>query len=205
MVLPGGKYYTTTYDLNHHYEDDIERIEKWKQSKVWTAVLLDADKNGNAYVKRFTIDDTGGNVQSFVGDNPGNRLLLLTDTVYPRLQAVYGGSDAEHRPEIIDAEQFVSTRSARAKGKRISTLTVDHIEELEPLRQPEPEEEPSDDETPQNAAASDEDLDPDAGKSQQDVIDEMTGQLNLFGNENDASSADADTTPDAGDGEEKDE
>ena len=33
----------------------------------------------------------------------------------------------------------------------------------------------------------------------------MTGQLNLFGNENDASSADADTTPDAGDGEEKDE
>lgn len=205
VVLPGGKYYTTTYDLNHHYEDDIERIEKWKQSKVWTAVLLDADKNGNAYVKRFTIDDTGGNVQSFVGDNPGNRLLLLTDTVYPRLQAVYGGSDAEHRPEIIDAEQFVSTRSARAKGKRISTLTVDHIEELEPLRQPEPEEEPSDDETPQNAAASDEDLDPDAGKSQQDVIDEMTGQLNLFGNKNDASSADADTTPDAGDGEEKDE
>lgn len=48
-------------------------------------------------------------------------------------------------------------------------------------------------------------FDPDAGKSQQDVIDEMTGQLNLFGNENDASSADADTTPDAGDGEEKDE
>ena len=30
---------------------------------------------------------------------------------------------------------------------------------------------------------STEDLDPDAGKSQQQVIDEITGQLNLFSNE----------------------
>ena len=31
--------------------------------------------------------------------------------------------------------------------------------------------------------AADENLDPDAGKSQQQVIDEMTGQLNLFTND----------------------
>ena len=32
-------------------------------------------------------------------------------------------------------------------------------------------------------ATENENLDPDAGKSQQQVIDEITGQLNLFGDE----------------------
>ena len=64
----------------------------------------------------------------------------------------------------------------KAKGKRVTTFNIDKVEELEPLRQPDPEPEPTD------AAdeAEPEDLDPDAGKSQQQVIDEMTGQLNLF-------------------------
>ena len=50
------------------------------------------------------------------------------------------------------------------------------FKELEPTRHPEPEsdnDESNDDDEPEN-------LDPDAGKSQQQVIDEMTGQLNIF-------------------------
>ncbi len=35
---------------------------------------------------------------------------------------------------------------------------------------------------------SSENLDPDKGKSQQDVIDEITGQLNLFNDEEDSES-----------------
>ena len=77
----------------------------------------------------------------------------------------------------------------KAKGKRLTTWTVDKIEELEPTRFP--EEEKGDDESnevdvqEENSAATEkeENLDPDAGKSQQQVIDEITGQLNLFDNE----------------------
>ena len=47
------------------------------------------------------------------------------------------------------------------------------MEELEPLRQPEIEE-------PQEEEEEEENLDPDAGKSQQQVLDELTGQLRLF-------------------------
>ena len=62
----------------------------------------------------------------------------------------------------------------KAKGKRLTTFEVAAVEEIEPLRFPEPEpEEPEEEE-------EEEDLDPDAGKSQQQVIDAMTGQLNLF-------------------------
>ena len=53
------------------------------------------------------------------------------------------------------------------------------VEELEPLRFPEPEQ---DDDT-QPEESEPENLDPDKGKSEQQVIDEMTGQLNLFSEE----------------------
>jgi topoisomerase-4 subunit A len=54
---------------------------------------------------------------------------------------------------------------------------VEDVVEIEPLRFPEPEKE-----TDNDAAEPEEEenLDPDAGKSQQDVLDELTGQLNLF-------------------------
>ena len=63
----------------------------------------------------------------------------------------------------------------------MTTFQVESIVELEPLRFPDPpsaEELISEDEEEEN-------LDPDAGKSQQQVFDELTGQLNLFSNEED--------------------
>ena len=40
----------------------------------------------------------------------------------------------------LDVEPFIGVKSYKAKGKRITTCTVDKIEELEPLRFPEPAE-----------------------------------------------------------------
>ena len=178
VVLANGDFYVTNFDVNNHYEDNILRLEKWDEEKVWTAILFDADNDGYAYVKRFTMDATK-NHQNFLGDNPASRLILLTDTVYPRIQVVYGGEDKDHAPEEIDAEQFIGRKSFKAKGKRLTMLNVDRIEELEPLRVPETK--TGEGEGNGDAEAVDEeDLDPDAGKSQQQVIDEMTGQLNLF-------------------------
>jgi topoisomerase-4 subunit A len=104
--------------------------------------------------------------------------VLLTDVVYPLIRVTYGGADEFRGSEDIDAEQFISVKGFKAKGKRISTWQIESITELEPVRFPEePEEEP------ENAEDEEEDLDPDAGKSQQQVIDEMTGQLRLFPDE----------------------
>lgn len=105
--------------------------------------------------------------------------MLLTDQVYPRMLVTFGGADSSRAPLEVDAEQFVAVKGVKAKGKRLSTWQVESIEELEPLRFPEPQEE----EEPQEAdgeAQEEENLDPDAGKTEQQVIDEITGQLNLF-------------------------
>ena len=176
VVLDNGEFYVTNFDVNNHYEDNILKLEKWDEHKIWTAVLYDADNEGYPYVKRFTMDASKKH-QNLMGDNINSKLVLLTDVAFPRIQITYGGVDAIRPAEIIDAEQYIGQKSFKAKGKRISIYKIDKIEELEPTRFPEPETEEDSDNEKEEVV---ENLDPDAGKSQQQVIDEITGQLSLF-------------------------
>ena len=179
VILDNGEYHITDFDLNNHFEDNIKLIEKYDPHKVWTAVLLDADNSGYPYLKRFLMDASKRS-QNYLGDNTDNQLLLLTDTPYPNIRVTFGGADSVRPPMEIDAEQFVGVKGYKAKGKRIATWQVEKVEELEPLRQPE---ETNDEDTP-STPPDDSNEDPDAGKSRQQVIDEMTGQLNLFNDDN---------------------
>ena len=174
VVLSNGEFYASNFDTNNHYEDNILRIEKYKPNKIWTAVLYDKDQNGYAYVKRFQMEAVSRH-QNFLGENPDNEMLLLTDTAFPRIKATLGGADSFREPIEIDAEEFIGVKSFKAKGKRITTLNVASIEELEPLRFPVEEEE-----NPENSNSQEDIVDPDDGKSQQDIKDELIGQLHLF-------------------------
>ena len=178
VILSNSDYYTTNFDANNHYEDNILRIEKYNADKVWSAVLYDADNAGYPYVKRFLLDATKRK-QNFLGENPSSQLILLTDVPYPRIQVTYGGADEYRGSEEIDVEQFVGVKGYKAKGKRLTTWQLESVVELEPTRFPEPPAEP---EEPESQEAP-ENLDPDAGKSQQQIIDEMTGQQSLFSDE----------------------
>ena len=178
VVLDNGEFYITNFDANNHYETNILRIEKWEPHKVWTAVLYDADNEGYPYVKRFLMEAIKKH-QNYLGDNVNSKPILLTDVVYPRLQVTFGGVDAVRPALEIDVDSFIAVKGFKAKGKRISTFNIDKIEELEPTRFPEAPAEGEDADTDEE----DENLDPDAGKTQQQVIDEITGQLNLFPDE----------------------
>lgn len=188
VVLTNGDFYITDFDPNNHYEDNIQVLEKWDERKVWSAVLFDADNQNYPYVKRFMMEATKKK-QNYIGENPDSKLVFLTDVVYPRLLVTFGGNDATRPAQEIDVEEFIAVKGFKAKGKRITTWEVNKIEELEPTRFPEP---PADErendseeegESQEDADATEENLDPDAGKSQQQVIDEISGQLNLFSDE----------------------
>ena len=139
VVLKNGDFYTSSFDLNNHYEPNILLIEKFDESKVWSAVLYDADQQGFAYVKRFCFERTNGSRRlNFLGENPNSRFVLLTSQVYPRLLVTYGGADSFREPLELDVEQFIGVKSFKAKGKRITTCAIERIEELEPTRMPEP-------------------------------------------------------------------
>ena len=174
LFLQNGTFRFTDSDANNHYEEGIQRIEKWDPDKVWTVALYDADNSNYLYLKRFTTE-YARKPQGYLGENAANREVLLIDTPYPRLQVTFGGADAVRPPMEIDVESFIGVKGFKAKGKRVTTWQVAEVVELPPTREPmaeEPDEEPAN-EQPEN-------LDPDAGKSQQQVIDEITGQLNLF-------------------------
>ena len=177
VILKNGDYYLTNFDENNHFEENILRIEKYDSNKVWTAILYDADNQGYPYLKRFLMDATKKK-QNWLSDNPASLLILLTDTPYPRLMMTYGGVDAFRGSEEIDAEQFIAVKGYKAKGKRLTTCALESITELEPTRVPEEPEESENEEEEEV-----EDLDPDAGKSEQQVRDELTGQLRLFDDE----------------------
>lgn len=137
VVNKNGNFQTTNFDISNHYEPGIIKIEKFNEHKVWTAVLYDADQK-YVYLKRFTFESSN-KVQNFLGDNPNSKLYVLTDVVYPRIEFLFGGNDSFRGSLEIDAEEFIATKSFKAKGKRVSTFEIGKITELEPTRYPEPE------------------------------------------------------------------
>ena len=180
VVLNNGEFYTSNFDVNNHYEDNIRVLEKYDSSKVWTAVLYDADQQGYPYIKRFCFE-ASNRKQNYLGENKDNRLILLTDEYYPRLEVIFGGHDNFREPLVIDADEFIAVKGFKAKGKRLTTYTLETINELEPTRQPE---------VPQTPESNDEEeveiLDPDHGKSESDILDELTGQMKLFSDNDDS-------------------
>ena len=179
VVLNNGDFYITNFDANNHYEDNIMIIEKWNPNKVWSLALIDADNNNFYYVKRFCMEATKKH-QNFVGENAKNQMLILTDQAYPRLLVTFGGADAYREPLEIDVESFIGVKGFKAKGKRISTWNIHKIEQLEPLRTEEnnPLSGNGADNTIEETS-EEENLDPDKGKSSQQVRDELTGQLSI--------------------------
>lgn len=139
VVSKSGDYYVTTFDTENHFEDDILIIEKFHESKVWTAILNDADQ-GYIYVKRFKFD-VNNKKQSFIGGNAESKLMLLSSEKYPRFEVKFGGGDSFREPLIIDADEFIGTKSFKAKGKRISNFIIEGITEIEPREADEQESE----------------------------------------------------------------
>ena len=179
VMLADGRYYLTNIDLNNHYEDNIHRIEKYNANKVWTCLYYNSAQSNFLYLKRFRLEATT-RMQSYLGEIPSENLVLITDTDFPRILVTMGGVDDFRDPMELDAEGFVGVKSFKAIGKRVTTLHIGKVEELEPTRFAVVENEESNDDADEELNNDAEaELDPYEGKSQQDVSDEMTGQLHL--------------------------
>lgn len=138
VILSNGDYYTCAVDANAHFDSDILRIEKFDPAKVWSVLLFDASQKGYLYLKRFMLDASARKA-NFVGEEKDSKMVLLTDTVYPRVLVTFGGADSFREAMEIDVEQFIAVKGFKARGKRVSTWAIDSVQELEPLRMPEPE------------------------------------------------------------------
>ena len=176
VVLNNGDFYMTNFDLSNHYEQNILVIEKYQPGKTWTAIVYDADQK-YYYLKRFLLE-ASARKQSFLGENPKNRLMLLTDEAYPRVEVVFGGHDSFREALVIDVDEFTVVRGFKAKGRRVSSYEIASFNELEPNRLPETTSPESESETSSQVEETDEE----EPQSHTDILDEITGQMNLFKN-----------------------
>ena len=176
VVLNNGDFYMTNFDLSNHYEQNILVIEKYQPGKTWTAIVYDADQK-YYYLKRFLME-ASARKQSFLGENPKNRLMLLTDEAYPRVEVVFGGHDSFREALVIDVDEFTVVRGFKAKGRRVSSYEIASFNELEPNRLPEA----TSPESESEASSQVEETDEEEPQSHTDILDEITGQMNLFKN-----------------------
>ncbi len=137
VFTSANKYYTTGYDLGHHFPEDTVRVEKYSPERVYSVVYYDGE-SGYDYLKRFAAEVSDNKMQAFVDEeSPSSRMIVMSDDAAPQLEVVFGGANASRPVERIDVEQFIGVKSHRAKGKRLTTYQVDVVRFIEPLHREE--------------------------------------------------------------------
>lgn len=130
VFTKSNNYYTNNFDLSQHFPDDVVKVEKWNPNKVFTIVYIDPQLNLH-FIKRFTTEIADNKSQPLVDVN--DKVVMISDNAYPRIDVAFGGKYNTRPNEIIEAESFIGIKSHRAKGKRLSNLTIVNVTEIEPL------------------------------------------------------------------------
>lgn len=141
VVTQDGEFRLTNFDLANHYEDSLIRIEKFQPNKIFSAVYYDASQKFY-YLKRFTFEPTEKTINFIDDENPKSRLVLFTSEKFPQVKISFNGKHKKRSDELVDVEEFITVKSYRAKGKRLTKFNVSKIVEIEPLQKAEPESEP---------------------------------------------------------------
>ena len=102
VVTRSGWYRTSGTDLSSHFEDDLLLLEKFRESKIFSAVYWDQEQEFY-YVKRFAFEESD-RLQCFITDTEGSRLVSLTEVEYPRFELKFGGKNEGRKQEIIEVE-----------------------------------------------------------------------------------------------------
>ena len=153
VITTAGDYYTTSFDLTAHFDQNFWRIEKFNRDKVWSLAMWNADL-GYYYGKRFQLDAQAKS-QNLLGENADNKMTILTDREEATFQLTFV-DETKATMEVLMSD-FIEVKSPKAKGKRFATWEVAKIEDItpEPEPEPEPEEEDTEGENNENEDGND--------------------------------------------------
>ena len=130
----------TSFDLANHFDDDLLEISKFNRHRIVTAVYRECD-GGAYYIKRFLCSDAGDRKSFFVDSELGDELVTYSLDTFPRLEVIYDpSSNKKIDREIVEVSEFIAVKGYKAKGKRVTTAEVSRFHWLDPLPEPEFEE-----------------------------------------------------------------
>ena len=171
-------YYTTGYDLGHHFPEDLISVEKFDSARVYSVVYFDKVA-GYFYLKRFNAE-SGDKMQYFLDEDGSMQLIAISTDERPRLEITYKGAQASRPADTVTVADFIGIKSHRAKGKRLSTYDIDTLTFIEPEEVPE-EEQPTQPVVAEPIAAEGgDDIDFEIVRNAPDEDIDSVEQLNLF-------------------------
>ncbi len=132
-IMQSGEYKLSGFEISTHFSEELIIIEKYDPGKLVSVVYLDA-KQGFIYLKRFQIEESDKKI-SFIGDNPDSKLMLLSLDFKPMLEVVFDEKKNEKEIENLEisAEEFITVKGFKAKGKRLSNRAIKKVNLLKPL------------------------------------------------------------------------
>ena len=130
-------YYTTGYDLGHHFPEDLISVEKFDSARVYSVVYFDKVA-GYFYLKRFNAE-SGDKMQYFLDEDGSMQLIAISTDDRPRLEITYNGAQASRPADTVTVADCIGIKTHRAQGKRLSTYDIDTLTFIEPEEVPEEE------------------------------------------------------------------
>ncbi|MFC3198982.1 DNA gyrase/topoisomerase IV subunit A [Parapedobacter deserti] len=127
-VMADGTYELCSFDLSNHFDEKLVHIEKYDPQRVYSVVHRDG-KSGIHYVKRFLFDDTPiGKRTSIINDEPGSKLLLISNAPTPRVRVDVLKGKSE-QPETLEQSltDIVDIKGMKAQGNRLNPHKVTHV------------------------------------------------------------------------------
>ncbi|MDR0969284.1 MAG: DNA gyrase/topoisomerase IV subunit A [Lentimicrobiaceae bacterium] len=152
QFFANGEFKLSGYDMSTHFDDGLVQIQKYDPDTIFSVIYIDGE-TGFKYLKRFSIEEsTPSNKRlSFIGEHTKSQLLEIVNDDFPLLLLEFETKNGkEVSDEEIDVDEFISVKSFRAKGKRLSTKEIAKYRFLEPLQKETLESTNKDDEDTEN-------------------------------------------------------
>jgi topoisomerase-4 subunit A len=179
VITSKGQYYTTGFDVGHHFPDDATIVSKYDPSRIYSVAYYDAGQK-YYYLKRFKAEQSERMLNFVDDENPNSKLVAISADFAPVLEVTFKGAHAGRPAENIDVEGFIGVKGYKARGKRVSTFDIKGLMFVEPRLRDDPSAEaagsaPEDDDmdgVEEDAAQPFEDIEGDA--AQMDEKPEVT-------------------------------
>lgn len=125
-------------DLNLHFDPDMIYLEKLEMDRPLSAVYFDGEKS-RYFVKRFEWEG-GDKEENIITAHAKSELVFLSNDTHPRIQMIYRKQGGEQKdPEEVLISDFITVKGIKAKGNQLTTDTLNKVEALDSLPEPEPE------------------------------------------------------------------
>ncbi len=117
------------FDLSNYFEKEHLLIEKLDTNKIYTVVYFDEDLK-YYYLKRFQIDKNQllDKKHYFIGENPKSKLIDIRSDENVEVLLKFGGKHYKKGIMKINAQDFISVKTHKARGKRLTTWTIKNID-----------------------------------------------------------------------------